>query len=50
MILEEVARHSRPLSGSPDTEVSWKIFKREPLVENLSFVSGEHDTLRGGTT
>ena len=57
MILEEVARQSRPLSGAPDPEVFQKIFEleylaneREFLFENLDFVSGDHDTRRGGTT
>ena len=44
MILEGVARHSRLLSSSPDTEISRKIFKWEFLVENSSFVSGERGT------
>ena len=50
MVREEVARQKRPLNRSPDTEVNRKIFKRESLVENSSFVSGEHDTRRFGTT
>ena len=57
MRLEEVARQSRPLSGTPDTEVAPTMFKHEYLVnekehvvENLDFVSGEHETRRGGTT
>ena len=57
MVHEKVARQSRPLSGAPDTEVFRKIFgleylanKREFLGENSDFVSGEHDTRRGGTT
>ena len=57
MILEEVARQSRPLSVAPDTGVHRKIFgleylgnEREFLGENSDFVSGEHDNRRGGTT
>ena len=57
MKLEEVARQSRPLSGSPDKSVFRKIFKQEYFVnqeeflaENSTDVSGEHDTRRGGTT
>ena len=50
MLLEEVARHSRSLSCFPDTEISRNIFKWEFLVENSSFLSGEHDTRRGSTT
>ena len=57
MILEEVARQSRPLSVAPDTEVFQKIFELEYLAnerdflgENSDFVLGQHDTCRGGTT
>ena len=57
MILEEVARQSRRLSGAPDTEVFQKIFEleylaheRDILGENSDFVLGDHDTGRGGTT
>ena len=57
MIHEEVARQNRPLSGAPDKEVFRKIFgleyhanEREFLGENSDFVSGEHDTRRGGTS
>ena len=55
--LEEVARQSRPMSGSPDTEVFRITFMLEyleneevHLVENTDFVSREHETRRGGTT
>ena len=51
-----MARQSRPMSGSPDTEVFRIIFKlgyleneEEHLVENSDFVSGEHETQSGGT-
>ena len=57
MILEEVALQNRSLSGAPDAEVFREIFlleyladEREFLGENSDFVSGEHDTPRGGTT
>ena len=57
MRLEEVARQSLPMTGSPDTEVFRIIFKLEyleneevHLVENSDFVSGENKTRRGGTT
>ena len=57
MRLKVVARQSRPMIGSPDTEVFRKIimlvyFENEEvhLVENSDFVSAEHETRRGGTT
>ena len=57
MTLEEAARQSRSFSGAPDTEVFRKIFELEYLAneleflgENSDFVSGEHDTRRGGRT
>ena len=57
MRLEEVARQSRPLSGSLDTEAIRKIFMleyfvnvEEHLTEYSDFVSGEHEARRGGTT
>ena len=57
MRLEEMARQSRPTSGSPDTDVLHILFKleylengEEHLVENSDFLSGEHETQSGGTT
>ena len=57
MTIEEVARQCRPLSVTPDTEILRKISRIECLVnqeeylaEISDFVSGEHDTLGGGTT
>ena len=57
MRLEEMARQSRPMSGSPDREVFRIIFKLEYLEneevhldENSDFVSGKHETRVGGTT
>ena len=57
MRLEEMARQSRPTSGSPDTDVLHILFKLEylenedvHLVENSDFVSGENKTRRCGTT
>ena len=56
-MLEEVARQSRPLSRSPDTEDIRKIFmleyfvnEEEHLAEYSHIVSGEHEARRGGTT
>ena len=52
-----MARQTRPLSGSPDTEAIRKIFMLEYFVmkevhlsEYSDFVSGEHGARRGGTT
>ena len=56
-MFEEVARQSRPLSVTPDTEILLKIFRIEYdvnqkkfLAEISDFVSGEHDNRGGGTT
>ena len=48
-MLEEVARHGRPLSCSPDTDIIRKIFRPDFLDGISSFVCGEHDTRRGCT-
>ena len=52
-----MAQQSLPMSGSPDTKVFRIIFMLEyleneevHLVENSDFVSGKHETRRGGTT
>ena len=49
LTLEELARHRPPMGGAPDTEVVQKILTQEYQVEISYFVSGEHDTRRGGT-
>ena len=49
MTLEEVAPHRPPMSGAPDTEVVQEILTEEYQFEISHFVSGEHDTRRGGT-
>ena len=57
MGLEEVARQTRALSGSPDTGTFPKIFKLQYLLnekghlaENADFISGEQETRGGDTT
>ena len=49
MTLKEVARDRPPMCGAPDTEVVQEILTQENQVEISYFVSGNHDTRRGGT-
>ena len=49
MTLERLARHRPPLGGDPDTEVVQEILTQVFQIEISYFVSGEHDTQRGGT-
>ena len=49
MTLEEVARNCPPMGRAPNTVVDHKILSQEYQIEISYFVSGEHDTRRGGT-